>query len=489
MINEAVLHKLAEAVERAKLPGMAAAVVNRQDVLFAGGWGIRRMGDPAAVDADTLFAIASNTKAFTASAIGLLVDEGKLAWDAPVLDYLPDFQLYDPQVTRKITLRDLLCHRSGLATWGGDLTWYGSTYSMEEVIRRVRYQPPAYDFRTGYGYCNLMFMTAGLILEKVTGQKFGEFLRQRIFAPLGMARTCTSILELSGMDNIASPHTPVQGVLSPISYRSTDNNSPAGCILSSVNELSRWLRLQLNEGIWNGKRVLSEAVINETRTPHTLIVRPAESRKLNPCIHLSAYGLGWQLADYRGHLLVLHGGALDGMFSMSAFLPDAGVGTVVLTNSDTNMLYMGAVYTLLDAALGVEEDMDWTGRCQTFYDEGEARKTAELQAADQARARDSQPSHPLADYAGEYTNAIYGDLRVELTNGTLVLLPQAHPDVSGPLTHWQYDSFTAVWSEPVWGKSLVLFSLDAKGAVHSLSFRVSPDYLDPLEYVFTRKQA
>lgn len=487
MIHENVIQKLTQAVERANLPGMAAAVVNRSDILFAKGWGVRRMGDSAPVDADTLFAIASNTKAFTASAIGLLVDEGKLAWDAPVLDYLPDFQLYDAEATRKITVRDLLCHRCGLATWGGDLTWYGSTYSMEEVLRRVRYQPPAYDFRTGYGYCNLMFMTAGLILERVSGQTFGQFMQQRLFTPLGMGRTRTSTVDLDGMENIASPHTPVNGELAPVPYRNTDNNTPAGGILSSVNELSHWLRMQLNDGVWNGTRVLSEPVVQEMRIPHNLVVRPAEARKVNPCIHLSAYGLGWQLADYRGHLLVHHGGALDGMFSMTAFLPEAGIGAAVLTNSDTQLLYLGALYTLLDAALGIEDDMDWTGRYQAFYDQGEARKAAEFKAADQARARDSQPSHPLADYCGMYANPIYGDLHVELSDGVLTLLPQAHPTVSGPLTHWQYDAFTAVWSEPVWGKSLVQFSLNEKGSVYSLRFRVAPEYLDPLEYVFTRK--
>ncbi|MEN6409216.1 MAG: serine hydrolase domain-containing protein, partial [Anaerolineaceae bacterium] len=228
MIHENIIQKLTQAVERANLPGMAAMVVNRSDILFSKGWGVRRMGDPAPVDADTLFAIASNTKAFTASAIGLLVDEGKLAWDAPVLEYLPDFQLFDAEATRKITVRDLLCHRCGLATWGGDLTWYGSNYSMEEVLRRVRYQPPAYDFRTGYGYCNLMFMTAGLILERVSGQTFGQFLQQHLFTPLGMARTQTSTVDLEGMDNIASPHTPVNGTLAPVPYRNTDNNTPAG---------------------------------------------------------------------------------------------------------------------------------------------------------------------------------------------------------------------------------------------------------------------
>lgn len=485
-MEASILEKIVQAMQNANLPGLAAAVFNREEVLFSGGFGLRRLGETDSVDGDTIFGIASNTKAFTAAAVAMLVDAGQLNWDAPVLDYLPEFQLYDALVTRQVTLRDLLAHRLGLATWGGDLTWYGSTYSLAEVLRRMRYQPPAYAFRTDFGYCNLAFMTAGLIVERVSGVPFGQFLDERIFKPLGMARTRTSTLQLPGMENVAAPHTLVNGMLAPVPYRVTDNNTAAGGILSSVNELSRWLRMQLNEGVWQGQRLISPSALEIMRTPHTLVVRPAEMRALNPLIHLSAYGLGFQLADYRGHLMLQHGGALDGMLSMSAILPEEGLGVVVLTNADNHLMHNSALYTLVDAALGLGDPMDWTGRYQRFYDEREAQKAAKLNLEDAQRARDSQPSHALADYCGQYNSALYGDLLVTLEGGVLTLLPQAHPDVRGPLTHWQYDTFTAAWSEPVWGSSRVLFALDEAGRVDSLQFKVAPDYLDPLTYVFSR---
>jgi len=474
------------AMARWEVPGVSVAIVKDGEVVYAKGFGVRDLGEGGEVDADTLFAIGSNTKAFTATAMGLLVEEGIVSWDDPVLRYMPEFQMYDPLVTRKITIRDLLCHRSGLGTFEGDLTWFGSIYDRAEAIYRTRFLEPVFDFRTGFGYSNLMFLVAGEIIPRVTDSSWDDFIDQRLFSPLGMDRSNTSVAELEAIGNVATPHTRVGREIVPIAHDDIDNMAPAGAINSSANDMAKWLLLQTGSGVFGGKKIVDSAVINETRTPHNLQQVSNSAKELNPWTHFSAYGLGWGLSDYRGRLVVAHGGGLPGMVSSVAMLPEENLGVVVLTNFDLHGLRQSVVNHVIDAYLGADT-VDWDDRffdiIQKILDAREQAKAAR----DEARVEGTTPSHPLKDYVGRYTNTVYGDAEITLADGVLILDPKAHPKVSGRLEHWQYDTFLCTWTDSFWDQSLVYFELDDAGKVSTFRFTVRPDSLDTLEYVFVRQ--
>ena len=288
-------------------PGVAVAVVKDDQVVFARGYGVREVGGSESVDTETLFAIASTSKAFTAAAVGMLVDEGRVGWDDRVTDHLPGFELYDPYVTRELTVRDILSHRSGLPR--GDLLWYLSPFDRDEILQRVRGLEPNWSFRSHYGYQNIMFIAAGQLVEAVTDTSWDDFLRHRIFDPLGMPTSTTRFDQLQQRSNVATPHGRIDGKVTPLSWRDWDNVGGAGAVHSCVDEMAQWIRMQLGEGAYEGRRFLSDSVIREMRQPQTIVPRDTVDERLFPESHFYAYGLGWRLMDYRGRLVVRHGGA------------------------------------------------------------------------------------------------------------------------------------------------------------------------------------
>ena len=473
-------------MERWKVPGVAVAIVKDQEVVFSKGFGVRHREQGGEVDADTLFAIGSNTKAFTATAIGLLVQEGEIAWDDPVLRHMPEFQMNDPLVTRKITIRDLLCHRSGLGTFQGDLMTFGSVYDRAEAIRRIRFIEPAYDFRDGFGYSNLMFLTAGQIIPRVTESSWDQFIDQSLFAPLGMDRSNTSVGEFEATANAAAPHGLVDGEIVPIPHDNIDNMAPAGSINSSANDMAKWLLLQTGNGSYGGEQVVDPATISETRKPHNLQQVSDSAKEINPWTHFSAYGLGWGLSDFRGRLVVAHGGGLNGMVSSVAILPEENLGVVVLTNFDLHGLRQSVVNHVIDAYLGADHhdwDQIYFQRIQRLLD---ARAGAKAQR-EEARIEDTKPSLAPEAYVGRYTSAVYGDAEITLEDGVLTLDPKTHPAISGRLEHWQFDTFLCTWTDVVWDQSLVYFDLDDSWQVSQFRFTVRPDWIDTLEYVFVKQ--
>jgi CubicO group peptidase (beta-lactamase class C family) len=476
-----------EQLELWKVPGVSVAVVKDQEVVYAKGFGVRNLEEGGDVDADTLFGIGSCTKAFTATAIGMLVQDGKISWDDPVLRHMPEFQMYDPLVTRKITIRDLLCHRSGLGTFVGDLTWFGSIYDRAGAIHRVRLLEPAYDFRTGFGYSNAMFLVAGEIVPRVTDVSWDDFIDQRIFTPLGMDRSSTSVSSLKGTENVAAPHRKIDGEIVSIPHDNIDNMAPAGSINSSANDMAKWLLLQTGKGSFGGEQIVDVAVISETRMAHNFQPVSDRAKELNPWTHFSAYGLGWSLSDYRGRLVVSHGGGLPGMVAYVALLPEENLGIAVLVNFDLHGLRQSVVNHVIDAYLGAEPH-DWAGiyfeRVERILDAREGAKARR----DETRIKDTRPSLAPEAYVGRYTSIIYGDAEVTLEDGVFTLDPKAHPAVSGRLEHWQLDTYLCTWTDPFWDQSLVYFDLDDAGKVSQFRFTVRPAVLDPLEYVFVKQQ-
>ncbi|HJS73942.1 MAG TPA: serine hydrolase domain-containing protein [Vicinamibacteria bacterium] len=345
--------------------GLAVAVVKDGRVVYAKGFGERRIGTGETVDENTLFAIGSNTKAFTAAAIGILVDEKKMTWDDRVTRHLPWFALYDPYVTREITVRDLLSHRSGLGR-RGDANWYATDFDREEIVRRVRFLEPNSSFRSEAGYQNTMFLTAGEVAEGVSGQSWDGFVADRLLKPLGMTRSRTSVRDLEGMPNVAAPHEEIDGDVVGVPHRNIDNVAPAGSILSSVSDMTRWLLLMLGEGELEGRRILSRETVAEVWKPNIVYPMSREAKELYPSTHFSTYGLGWGLRDYRGRFLATHTGGIDGMLSQVLLAPEEELGIVVLTNtSPSGALAHGAVTNhVLDAYLGAGGETDWRARFQ-----------------------------------------------------------------------------------------------------------------------------
>lgn len=450
-----------------EIPGMAVAIVKDDKVVFAKGYGVRDIGKPAPVDEHTLFAIGSSSKAFTAASLAILMDEGKLKWDDPVTKYLPGFQLYDPYVTREMTVRDLLTHRIGLER--GDQIWYATPYSREEILRRIRYLPPSSSMRSKFGYQNIMFLAAGQIVPSVTGKSWDDFVAERIFAPLGMKESDTTIRALARSNDVASPHVKVDDKVQTVPWRNIDNISPAGSINSNVVDMAQWVRLQLGKGKFAGKQVISEAAIKEMQTPQTIIRIEGLYPIMYPDAHFLSYGMGWFLSDFRGRKLVEHGGAIDGMRALVAMIPEKNVGVVILTNLNGTVLPQYLAYRIFDSYLG-EQPTDWAADGFKKVKAAEEQAKAAAAKADAARVMGTKPSLELKDYAGKYRSEIYGDVEVKFTDGKLTI--GFGPNYDGALEHWNYDTFRVTWKDPVLGKGLIRFDLDTKGKAASLDLGI-----------------
>lgn len=448
-----------------EVPGMSIAIVKDDKIVYVKGYGLRELGKAAPVDEHTLFAIGSSSKAFTAASIAMLVDEGKLKWDDPVSKYLPDFQLYDPYVTREMTVRDLLTHRIGLER--GDQLWYATPYSREEVLKRIRYLVPSSSMRSKFGYQNIMFLAAGQIVPSVTGKSWDDFVAERIFTTLGMKESGTSIRTLSKSNDVSTPHVKIDDKVQPVAWRLIDNIGPAGSINSNAVDMAQWLRLQLGKGKFEGKQIVSEASIKEMHTPQTIIRLEGLYPFLYPDAHFFSYGMGWFLSDFRGKKLVEHGGAIDGMRGLVAMIPEENVGVVLLTNMNGTLLPQFLAYRILDNYLGVQPK-DWQAdgikRIKALEEQGKAAQ----QKALAERVTGTSPSLDLKSYAGTYRSVMYGDATIDLADGKL----SAHfgPNYTGELGHWNYDTFQVTWRDPVMGKGFMQFTLNPKGKVDKLEF-------------------
>ncbi|HZS04334.1 MAG TPA: serine hydrolase [Blastocatellia bacterium] len=476
-----------KAMQDWKVPGFAMAIVKDDKVIFAKGYGVRELGRPEPVDDHTLFAIASNSKAFTAAALAILVDEGKVRWDDKVTKYLPGFQLYDPYATRELTVRDLVSHRSGLNTFGGDLLWYESTYGRDEILRRIRYLKPTFSFRSHYGYQNIMFLAAGQVVAAVTGRSWDDFVKEHFFSPLGMTSTNTTVKAFKPGDNVATPHNEAGEKLHPISYDNVDNVGPAAAINSCVADLAQWMRLQLGRGAYQGKRIFSAAQSHEMWQPNIFIPISEGAAKFNPTRHFNAYGMGWFLSDYHGRKVVSHGGGLDGMISQTALMPEENLGVVVLSNSETS-LPTALVNKVFDVFLDVPK-RDWSAEMLARTNAGKAATKAAEQKTEQERAKETKPSLALQRYAGTYQSEMYGEAKITEENGRLVLRLIPAPNFVGDLEHWQYDTFRLQWRESVrypFPKGFVTFTLNAKGQIDEMKIDCpNPDF-DFTELEFRR---
>jgi CubicO group peptidase (beta-lactamase class C family) len=454
-----------------EVPGVAIAIVKDDKIVMAKGYGTRELGKSLPVDERTLFAIGSSSKAFTAAGIAMLVDEGRVKWDDPVTKHLPGFQLFDPYATRELTVSDLLTHRSGLTR--GDMLWYASDKDRAEILQRIRYLKPSWSLRARFGYQNVMFLAAGEIIASLSKKTWDDFTRERIFVPLGMKDSSTSIRAFANSNNVATPHARVEEKVKPVAWRNIDNIAPAGSINSNVVDMAQWLRLNLGGGVYQDKRLLSTGAMKEMQSPQTVIRLEGPMERLYPNAHFLNYGLGWFLSDYRGRKLVEHGGAIDGMRSAVAMIPEEKLGVVILTNLNGSILPQALAYKVFDLYLGAP-NKDWTAELlKTTKALEEQAKTAEKKAEDE-RVKGTSPSLSVDRYAGSYQSEMYGDAKIEVDNGKLVA--RFGPNFNGDLEHWHYDTFRVKWRDPMQGKGFISFRLNSQGKIDGLSIEGLSDF-------------
>lgn len=470
---------VARAMKTFEVPGLALALVKDGRVIAAKGYGVRTLGEQTPVDARTLFGIASNTKAFTATALGLLVEEGRLQWDARVIDYLPWFQMSDPYVTREMTIRDLLVHRSGLGLGAGDLLWWpASTYNRREIARRLRYLPLQTSFRSAYAYDNVLYLVAGEVIEAISGQSWEDFVQSRILAKVGMSSSNVRHSAAAGGGNVATPHARVDGRVRAIAPFDSDNTNPAGGINSCAEDMAKWLNVQLSQGqLPDGSRLFSEATSRQLTTMVTPIrsEEPApELKDIRPSF--SAYGLGFALRDYRGHKLVTHTGGLPGYVSKVAMIPDLRLGVVVLTNQESGAAFDSVTDSILDFYLGAAP-RDWVAAFKAIDDRRRSEDAGADRKTTSQRDAHSDPSLPLQRYAGKYRDAWYGEVTIAATNGSLTIQFDHTPALAGTLEHWQHDTFVARWTHrELRADAFITFALNPDGSIDSARMRaVSPE--------------
>ncbi|HET7551663.1 MAG TPA: serine hydrolase [Gemmatimonadaceae bacterium] len=469
---------VARVMKEFQVPGLSVAIVKDGKVAVAKGYGVRELRKPGKVDAHTRFGIASNTKIFTATALALLVEEGKLEWDAPVIRYLPAFAMYDPWVTREITVRDLLVHRSGLGLGAGDLMWWPSSdYSREEVVQHLRYIKPATSFRSAYAYDNVLYSVAGELIKAVSGQSWEDFVSSRILSKIGMTGSNVRASLATKGDNDAVPHAEVEGTVRPITPFANDNVDPAGGINSSAADMAKWLIVQLDSGrVADGSRLFSPRSTRQLWAMVTPIPigNPApELEALRP--QFNGYALGLGVRDYRGRKILTHTGGLPGYVSQVTMVPSLRLGIVVLTNMESGSAFQSITYHVLDHYLGVPPT-DYV----SIYSRLDARQAARVDsvtaAASTGRDSASGPSLPLERYVGKYTDPWYGEVDVARDGDGLVIRFTHTPSLVGDLVHWQYDTFVARWRDrELRADAYITFALDPDGTISHATMRaVSP---------------
>jgi CubicO group peptidase (beta-lactamase class C family) len=468
------------------VPGIAIAIVEDGKTTLARGYGVRQLGADAPVDADTLFSIGSTSKAMTAAALATLVDAGKLGWDDKVIDHLPGFQMYDPWVTREITIRDLLTHRSGLGYGAGDLLFVPrSNLSRAETVRRMRYLKPKTSFRTTYSYSNYGYVVAGQVIEAITGERWEDYVRKNLLLPAGMTLTTTDNERNFAIEDRAYPHARMNGGFRGAGDQERlaerddlgRNAAPAGGIASSANDLAKWLQVQLGAGTADGKKVFSPQAHSEMWKPSMLkpVSQQTPEMKLAQA-NYSAYGLGWDVTDYRGAKIIWHGGAVFGFQTAVVLMPEKKVGFAITINSEDGVIVRGLMNELLDHYLGLPKE-DWPAKFVAFKS-NQISKALQVIKATQSTPAKVGPSVAAAQMAGTYADPWYGNIEVASTPAGLTIDFKSAPRMGGKLEHWQYDTYITRFDDKTLEPAYVTFALDKDGKVANVTMKAASPVAD-----------
>lgn len=465
-----VLDKYAEAARATwKVPGMSIVVVQDGKVLISKGYGFRELGKNDAVDAQTLFGCMSTTKAMTAVAIAMLVDEGKVSWNDKVIKHLPNFRLADPYVTNELKVRDLLTHNTGVGNTDFLWAWFPEMPSAE-IVSRMSHAPQAYSMRGGFVYQNIMYLVAGQVIEKASGMSWERFMSERVFDPLGMKNTFPTLRASRVYQNRSLAHYEIKGKIEVIPEMAVDEAGPAGSVWSTSDDMAKWINFMLGNTTVNGKELLKPATFNELLRPQ-VIIPPGGG--FYPTAALTkpkwtTYGFGWFQHDYRGTKVDFHTGSLAGRTAIVGMIPEKKLGVYVFGNLDHAEVRHALMYKAFDLFAFDDNSRDWSAEFKTLYD-GIKKQGEQQEAAIRAkRVANTKPSLDLAAYAGKYADSFYGEVTVEMANGKLLL--HINKDLAGALEHWQFDTFEAVWNQRWQGTSIVKFEISpVAGEVESIN--------------------
>jgi len=467
VISSAQIDSLTEfTLKTFDVPGIAVGVIKDGKLIHGKGYGVRSLRTMQKVDENTLFGIASNSKAFTTAALGMLIDEGKLKWDDKVTDYIPEFKMYDPYVTEAFTIRDLLTHRSGLGLGAGDLMMFpdSNNFTKKDIIHNLRYLKAVSSFRTKYDYDNNLYIVAGEVIARVSGLSWEDFIEQRIMQPLGMTASKASINRLPNRNNIVMPHAPVNGKVSTIDIEWSETANAAGGIVSNITDLSKWLIMQMDNGKYGeGKKMFSEEVHGDFLTPQTIIdVRGPSAYNT----HFAAYGLGWFLSDVKGYKQASHTGGLAGIVTQITLIPELKLGIIVLTNQQSGAAFTAITNTIKDSYLGVKG----MNRVKQQHDrviknEADAKKiTDSIWAGIAAQQKSTAPKVDINNFIGTYTDPWFGEVIISIKNGQPWFDSKRSPKLSGILLPFKGNTFVAKWNDrSMDADAYVKFNLDENG--------------------------
>jgi CubicO group peptidase (beta-lactamase class C family) len=484
-ITSPEIDKLVEqSMQAFNVPGIAVAVVKDDKIIHIKGYGVRSIATGKKMDENTLFAIASNSKAFTSAALGILIDEGKLTWNTKVTDIIPEFRLYNPYVTEDFNIKDLLTHRSGMGLGAGDLMMWpdSATFTRDDIIHNLRYLKQVSPFRTRYDYDNLLYIVAGVVVERVSGQSWEEFVEERIMKPLEMTSSAASFSRIKDKSNIIDAHVPVNGILQVVpKHEGNDVHNPAGGIFSSVADMSKWIIMHMNNGkygIDHDKQLLSEEVHREMWTPQTII----PVRGTNPYrTHFSSYGLGWRLSDVCGYLQAGHTGSLMGVVTQVTLIPELKLGIIVFTNQQEGAAFTAITNTILDSYFGIKGlDRIKLLKESVLRSQAEAKKvTDEVWAKIDEQQKNSSQEVDPAPYTGTYTDDWFGDIIISYTNGHLRFNSVRSPKLRGEMIYYTGNTFIVKWDDRTLdADAYVVFCLDRKGRPSTITMQAISPFTD-----------
>jgi CubicO group peptidase (beta-lactamase class C family) len=469
-------------MQRWQVPGLAISVVKDGKVVLSKGYGYTNLESKKPVNEFTLFQIASNSKAFTGTAIALLNYEKKLGLDEPVSKYMPWFKLYEPSSTQLCTVKDLLTHRVGLGTFQGDFLNWGSTLSRKEIIEGMARTKPLHPFRYTYGYCNAGYITAGELIPLVDGRSWDNYLEQVFFKPLGMTHTHTSYELMKNDANACTPYTLYYGKLKSMPLTNIDNMGPSASINSCVADMAKWLQLQLDSGKWNGQQLIPFKVIQETRKSH-MVSGDIQSR-LFPSKHFSTYGLGWNSYDYNGKRIWEHSGGANGFVTKTEYIPEMCLGVIVYTNSDANSLYDALVKQVIESYMG----LPYRNISETYYNRslpGMKSENMEMDSLLGLVKSKPKPPIPLTYFEGNYTNELYGGMQIIEEKGKLSMHLSHHPNNIGALQYIGNNQFLCTYSDITCGIQVLKFDMEG-GTIKTLHVKVN-DFIDYQTYPFEKE--
>lgn len=470
-----------EAIDKWQIPGVAIGIVKDGKLVYAKGFGEQAMGSGKSVNSNTLFMIGSNSKAFTGTALAMLDHEGKCDLNDPVIKWYPRLKMQDPWLNDNLSLTDIVTHRIGMETFQGDFMYWDSDLMQHEIIEKFGQLKPIYAPRTKWGYCNAGYVLAGKCIKEISGQKWHSYLNNTFFNPLEMNHTYCYVSDLEHVSNVAKAHTIIDGKTKVIPYGNIDNLAPAGAISSTVEDMSHWLIMQLDNGNYNGQEVLPEEVIQKTRTPYSIVGQGSHPFNTS---HFDLYSLGWALQDYEGREIVSHTGGINGFLTSVTMIPDENLGILVFTNTDQNYFFEAVKWEIADAYLELPFQ-DYSNKYFTFFERNKLNEEEEIASWQEKVAENIEWPTDISNFVGTYNHEVYGNIECVKKGKALELSFQHHLDLTAKLEYMNDNTFLCTYNDVLYGVKTFPFVIEGD-QVKSFTLSVA-DFLEFTTYDFVKQ--